>query len=505
MSVRATDAPDYARAMAEWGEHPATFMAGILGADLWGKQIEILDLVNEPRADVAIKGCHACSKTYTLAGAALHFICKHADGQVITTAPTWGQVKRVMWAEIRKAYRRSGIRFPVVNQVEIRTGRNENNNLIGISTNESTRFQGYHGQMLIILDEAPGIQPELHEAIEGIRASGDVRKVQLGNPTMSMGPFYDAFTTGAAHTTGITISALDTPNFAGVTLEQILTCDVADPWLDDNPWDFLITRRFVRSLADRVGIEHPMFISRVLGQFSQAGGSVIYPLAALEACRRGLLAGMAEPVRIGIDVAGAGRDKTVATAVRGIEIIEQRVFEGDNPVPEVNGWIAHYEATTGVEWVIVDETGIGFYFVRGIRKARRRVVGLNFGSSADPVGAAGERQPYADRKAQLYYDFRAKLVAGQVRGLERAPEAYKQMTIARAGQDAGTGQIRIEDKGAARRRMGGSPDHMESVILAYANPPVGEFRGQPAGLQPRPSVGAQRPDTVRRALFGVRG
>jgi len=56
----------------------------------------------------------------------------------------------------------------------------------------SNRFQGVHGNhVLFVLDEAPGIQPEIWEAIEGPRAGGDVRIVALGNPTVPGWPFHD--------------------------------------------------------------------------------------------------------------------------------------------------------------------------------------------------------------------------------------------------------------------------------------------------------------------------
>ena len=64
---------------------------------------------------------------------------------------------------------------------------------MGLSTSEGVRFQGWHGKILIVIDEAPGVKPEIYEAIEGIRAGGDVRLLAHGNPTISSGPFYDAY------------------------------------------------------------------------------------------------------------------------------------------------------------------------------------------------------------------------------------------------------------------------------------------------------------------------
>ena len=56
------------------------------------------------------------------------------------------------------------------------------------------RFQGFQGRLLTVVDEAHGVKADFWDAIEGIRAGGDVRVLALGNPTIVSGPFYDAFT-----------------------------------------------------------------------------------------------------------------------------------------------------------------------------------------------------------------------------------------------------------------------------------------------------------------------
>ena len=92
---------------------------------------------------------------------------------------------------------------------------------MGISTDRGVRFQGYHGHILVIIDEAPGVSAETWEAIEGIRAGDDVHVLALGNPTSSGGPFYEAFTSGGRDWETFTISAFDTPNLRGLTIDRL--------------------------------------------------------------------------------------------------------------------------------------------------------------------------------------------------------------------------------------------------------------------------------------------
>jgi hypothetical protein len=230
---------------------PGLFGKIILGVDLWRMQREILTAVGQ-HSRVVVKACHASGKSFAIAIAALWWLTAHRDGIVVTTAPTWLQVEKVIWAEIKSAVLRSQLhgklRFPMPTQTELRLG--PQNYAIGLSTDDSSRFQGFHsGHVLIVLDEAPGVRAEVYEAVEGIRAGGQVRVLALGNPTVAGGPFYDAFTSGRASWRTITINAFDTPNLEGLPLE---TLRLLPQGLSENeaifhyqPRPYLVTRRWV--------------------------------------------------------------------------------------------------------------------------------------------------------------------------------------------------------------------------------------------------------------------
>jgi len=243
---------------------PVRFSRGLLRLDLWAIQAEILQSV-ATRRPTAIKACHASGKTFVAAAAVLWWLTRYPDGIVVTTAPTWVQVEKVLWGEIHRAAANSRIAFPPLNKTELKNG--PDNYALGLSTNEGVRFQGFHGRVLIVIDEAPGVMPEIWEAIEGIRAGGDVRVLALGNPLIASGPFYDAFTGNRDGWATFTISAFDTPNFAGVSLEQILAMPDAD--LDVVSRPYLTTRRWVREKFAEWGRGHPL--ARELGTRRQFG------------------------------------------------------------------------------------------------------------------------------------------------------------------------------------------------------------------------------------------
>src|SRR5262249_12965327 len=141
----------------------------------------------------AVKACHASGKTFSAAIAVLWWLARYREGIVLTLAPTLRQVDTVLWDQIQMLAAKSRFPFPPCNRRELRLG--ESNYALGVSTDTVTHLQGYHGRILIVIDEAPGIQAQIWDAIEGIMAGGHVHILMLGNPTEPSGPFYAAFAT----------------------------------------------------------------------------------------------------------------------------------------------------------------------------------------------------------------------------------------------------------------------------------------------------------------------
>ena len=92
-------------------DDPTRFAEVMLGDAVWSKQREILQSVARyPRT--AVKACHASGKTFTAAEVVLWWITCRPEAVAVTTAPTWTQVERLLWGEIRHAVSRSKIEYP---------------------------------------------------------------------------------------------------------------------------------------------------------------------------------------------------------------------------------------------------------------------------------------------------------------------------------------------------------------------------------------------------------
>ena len=175
---------------------------------------------------VSVRAGHGVSKTYTLARVALKFLYTRVPSTVVTTAPTGHQVKDLLWRELRTAHSKAKIPLggkltTMMLDMQVET------DLIWFATGfatkpdtvtrEATAFQGYHNDnLLIALDEAAGILPEIWRATEHIGAPYK-RVVAIGNPTSRVGDFAETFKDPSWH--NLSISVKDTPNYkAGRTI-----------------------------------------------------------------------------------------------------------------------------------------------------------------------------------------------------------------------------------------------------------------------------------------------
>lgn len=449
---------------------PARLAAYVFGHDLWSLPEAILRETFKPRARVAVKSCHASSKTHTAADAVL--IALLLGGDVITTAPTWIQVEQVLFGAVHRAIA-SG-RIPLeewgsVNRTEIRLATGEF--ALGLSTDQAIRFQGYHARegsfLLVVLDEAPGVRAEIYTAIEGIRAGGDVRLLYIGNPVISSGPFYEIFSGADPGWYRATISAFDTPNLAGLTIDSLLALPEHD--LDNNERPYLITRRFVYEKYHEWGPDHYEYQSRVLGRFPAQSDDALISLTWLEEASEAARAYAPEhgPLTAGIDVAGPGEDETVVVVTQGKSVLSVTPFAQ----PDARGPVLNHLRLLlhrGLSTVNIDEIGQGWYFLQHLKSSLPSSVtvrGINVGESPTS-DAAAER--YANLKAELYWGLRERFRDGDVVGLADQT-LFAQLAGLRYDHDA-RGRVVIEGKDKARKRGVRSPDRAEALMLALAPP-----------------------------------
>lgn len=219
----ATDKPTKAECKQILGRYqtdPISFQVECLDVKrehVWPKMAEVAESVRD-NTKTAVKAGHGVSKSYEAARLALWFLCCHYPSTVITTAPTHNQVEEILWREMRDSFAKRKIPIDV-EPSKTRLDFGEKWFALGFSTrpdtvtSEATRFQGFHNDhLLVIFDEAAGIDPRIWKAAQHLLTSGHCRWLAIGNPTSDVGDFPDCFKENSDWNQ-ITISVLDTPNY----------------------------------------------------------------------------------------------------------------------------------------------------------------------------------------------------------------------------------------------------------------------------------------------------
>ncbi len=431
---------------------PVTFVQVFLGQKIWSKQIEILRSVAK-YSHTAVKACHASGKTFIAAAIVLWWLATHPNGIVVTTAPTWLQVEKLLWGELHKLLRVSKIDFPRASATSLQF--DSKRFAIGLSTDQGDRFQGFHGDVLVVLDEATGVLAEIWESIHGISAGGEVHVVAIGNPLRASGPFYDAFTSGREGWNTITISAFDTPNLAGLTPETLLA--LPEEELDNNPWPYLTTRRWVKERLQEWGEDHQLFESRVLGNFPQQSEDALFSLTWLEEAKA-RTEGEGELIA-GLDVGGPGEDETALCLRRGPRIVKLMAWTQADPWGAVVAALNPYKRE--LKAINVDAVGIGDGMAKHLRNEGFPVNFVNVGS------APWDKKRFSNLKGEIYWQLRERARTGELAGLTDE-KAIAQLVSIRYSHSP-RGLVTIETKEAARKRGVKSPDRAEAIILAFAD------------------------------------
>ena len=444
---------------------PSEFQARLLRRQLWGKQRQLVDAISTHRS-VSIKGCHGSGKTYAVSGIVPWELTGYEESIVLWIAPTLRQVK-TGWGEVAEAIGKLPYRVPEPTTTRWQIG--EKCYAQGFSSAKGVNAQGFHGKRVtIIADEAIGIGPDVWDAIEGIRAAGDVRIVKLCNPTVPSGPVYDDFAKLRA-TPGhqcITISAFDTPNLIGLDIESLL--QLPDEQLDYAPFPWLTRRRWVKEMYYKWGPQNPRFQSRVMGEFPTQGQWAVFSLAWIERADREPTPQELEHARgcfiqVGIDVAAGGDDETAACArVNGIILGRFASSEADPRGPLV-GWL-HSLKRIGYALgpVVVDTVGVGHGLALHLADCGFDVRGFKAGAA--PL----DSEQYLNAKAEAYFRLRDMHRDNYICHLPGAiDEDVKAQLSAVEYRELSRGQIQVEPKEDARKRGISSPDRAEAEVMAF--------------------------------------
>jgi phage terminase large subunit len=471
----------------ETGRDPETFAREVLGHDPWEIPLQIMRELDKPSASVAVKACHASSKTFSAAEIALYYVCERG-ALVITTAPTDQQVKRLLWGEIKKFH--ANAREPLGGYMLDKSLKySEQNYALGFSTDQAVRFSGFHGDLVVIIvDEAPGLREEIYDAIEGVRAGGDVRLLLIGNPVISGGTFEDAFKKKRSLWTTFTIDAYDTPNLKELNLhdpDQLEWFKALEPGTTEydeimavKPRPYLITRDWVWKRLQDWGEDDPRYISRVRGGFPPFDEYSIFNLTWLEQAKVRKALKLPDPdfpnnpvildsdnFEGGLDIAAGGDDETVLCIREGPKIHGVWAWTKGDSAAEVIILCKKYmrlAAIMGKKFTLkYDVQGNGYHYGAILKEAGIPTIAVQ--GQATP----NDEEQFYTLKDELYFNFRDLLRDGYVCNLKDDDDILISQAVPIKWDVNAKGKTRVESKDSLKARGFSSPDRLEACIYAF--------------------------------------
>lgn len=469
---------------------PTGWIATRLDEHLWGKQADVVQaLVDRPK--VAVRACHGVGKSFVAARAIAWWIDTHPPGTafVVSTAPTFHQVRGILWRELRKAAAKAERRGDPLPGRLLETEWKIGTELVGWgrkpADHDEHGFQGIHADyVLVIIDEACGVPVALWEAVESITTNADARILAIGNPTDPTAEFARKCKPGSGWHV-IHIDGLLSPLVGLAELEQAAA--ELEPPLTPVQTAALLTearsagtpehapgapeaarKALLQSawIVDKVrtwGIGSPMWQGKVRGIFPDSAVDALIPLAWIDAAlARTCEPGVDTPRILAVDVARFGGDET-AIGFRHDDMLRLVHVGQRQSTTATTGHAAALAGEHHADEIRVDGVGVGGGVVDQLATEGWPTVDMQAGSApSDPT--------FGNARAEWYWTLRRRfdpddelagdididdeLMAGQLQAIKYRHDAK--------------GRIWIESKDDMKARGMPSPDRADVAMMAFA-------------------------------------
>ncbi len=462
-------------------KHPVEWAKDRIKQHFWSKQREIIEsLVDHKKT--AVKSGHGVGKTHIAAAAMMWWIDTHAselrDTMVVTTAPTYDQVKGILWEYVRKTHKDFDLPGTVSENTEWKSDDRE---IIGIGrkpadgATSTNSFQGRHYKYtLIIIDEACGILPELFTAVDAIATTDTCRVLAIGNPTDPNTNFGNIFTglggRGLPNWHKLTISVLDNPNFTDEECPAEIKAQLS-------------SHNWVEEKKAEVGEDSNDWKARVLGQFPDSSEDSMFPVHLLYQGQETVIVPRehTRPV-LGVDVARYGSDSSSCVRYHDGNTSIEGVWRNLNSI-ELAREVHNIAVRLNASQVRVDAVGVGAGVVDNLRVLCANhdyTVWEMYGSGVSP-----DSKKYLNARAFRHAHVRDLLSLGQLHlpssvNNPWGERLFDEMRELKKKYNVTYGSLQIESKDDMKKRNVKSPDISDALMYAAdplldADDPLAEY------------------------------
>ena len=441
---------------APYVDDPVGFGEHVLQAELWSKQREILESVRDHRR-TAVRACHDSSKSFTASVVASWWLsCSEpGDAFVVSTAPTYAQVRAILWREIGRRHRQ-GLLPGRVNQTEWLI----DNELVAFGRKPAdwdiAAFQGIHAnRVLVLIDEADGVPEQIFNAAEALVTNDASRILAIGNPDNPQSYFATRQRPGSIWNV-IHIGYEDTPAVTGEPISDRLRA-------------LLISKRWVEERANEWGEDSALYRAKVQGEYPEDSDDGVVPWSWVQRCRKPDIDTLAEvvdaEVELGVDV-GAGGDETVIYERRGPRAGRCWAYKTPDAMDAV-GYVMQAIGITGAKRVKIDAIGVGWGVSDRLRELSDEgkhdaiIVPVRVSEGSD------EPEKFPRLRDQVWWEIGRELSRMGGWDLTEVDDmTLAQLTAPKYRIDS-SGRVKVEAKEDTIKRLGNSPDRADALLLAF--------------------------------------
>ena len=470
-------------------DDPVGFVEIGLGEHLWSKQRQILESVRDNKR-TAVPACHALGKSHLAARAVAWWVSVHPVGtaMAITTAPSFRQVRSILWSHIRRLHGRRDLNGETT-QIEWKI----DGDLVayGFSPRDTdeTGVQGIHApHLLIVVDEAGGISPTMGHALESIMTGGHTRLLAIGNPPTDVEDSWFERACSSDLWNVIPVSAYDTPNFTNEPSASCLTCppELAPHELKSH----LVDDLWVQEVIAEFGETSAFVEARVHARFPRSAPNKVIPLNWVEAAAENENPTSGDQIRLGVDIASDGGDEFVIARADGFRVTIRHKSSGsaNQNAVDVAGVILNHIRDAEADRIAnriqdpvrvkIDTIGLGWGVVSILQRWKDELRHESIIIAVNVSERAGEAAKFMNQRSEMWWNTRGLLQPqlqqdGTMRQevkLDIDRRTVSQICAPLYKSDS-SGRIKIESKIDMKRRGTNSPDRAEAILLALYEPP----------------------------------